>query len=112
MEKERVVKNTSGSEFRKFDDVVRRILSVSHKELEKRERQYHADSIEALRREAPVDGHRALELLQGVDERPRRCAHVEQGIPRGRQVVLLQDTVFLHIELQKTFVLFEPLAEG
>ena len=36
-----------------------------------------ADRVEVLRREAPVDGHRAVEFFQGLDERRRRCAGVE-----------------------------------
>lgn len=32
--------NTDNTEFEKFDAVVRKVLSVSHKELQKREKQY------------------------------------------------------------------------
>jgi hypothetical protein len=36
-----------------------------------------ADGVEVFRWKAPVDGYRAIEFVQGLDERRRRCARVE-----------------------------------
>jgi len=71
-----------------------------------------ADSVEVLRREAPIDDHRAIEPVQGLNKGCRRCASAEQGKPFCRQSVPVEDAVFLHIEMEESFVLFEPLAEG
>ena len=71
-----------------------------------------ADGVEVLRRKAPVDDYRALEFFQGLDEWRRRCARVEQGVPGCRQAVAVEHPGFFHVEVEESFLLFEPPAEG
>ena len=71
-----------------------------------------ADRVEALRRETPVNGYRAPDPFQGLNEGCGRCAGAEKSIPCGRQSVSVQYTRFFNVKMQKTLLLFQPPAEG